>query len=100
MTRLDHTPCPRCGRATIGGWSGNGRILSLQVTVDAEPIPDPERELAVVLTGRHTWTLHPVAGELHPRGAFEIRQRPAGLAPRQTVHPAHQCTPPPGRTGP
>lgn len=97
VTTLEHSPCPRCGVATIGGWSGTGQLLSVQVTVDAAPITDPEQELWwVAVAGRRTWTLHPVASELHPRSARKIRLRPAGVTPRQTVHPEHVCTPPPG----
>lgn len=97
---LTQGPCGHCGRPVIGGWSGNGRVLSVQVTVDATPLTTPEQELAAAVAGRDTWTLHPVAGELHPRGPFEIRHRPAGTRPGQTVHPAHVCTPPAGRTRP
>jgi hypothetical protein len=90
---LQTGPCPRCGRDVIGGWSGSGRLLSVQVTVDAAPIGDPEQELWwVAVAGCRTWTLHPVAGELHPRSARTIRLRPAGVHPRVTVHPDHRCT--------
>jgi len=85
----------RCGRMVRGGWSYSG----FQVLVDADPLT-PELELAMILAGRRTWTLHTVAEELHPRGARQIRTRPAGTYPRQTVHPDHVCTPPPGRTRP
>jgi hypothetical protein len=99
MTGLDHGPCGRCRRQTIGGWTRGGRLLSEQVTVDAGPL-DPEQELAHLVAGRRTWTLHTVPDELHPRDARTIRLRPAGTIPRQTVHPDHTCTPPPGGTTP
>jgi hypothetical protein len=95
MTRLDQGTCGHCGRPVLGGWSGTGTMLSVQVTVDAAPLPSPEAELAwLAVPGRRTWTLHPVAGQLHPRSARMIRLRPAGIHPRQTVHPEHVCTPP------
>lgn len=99
MTKLEHAPCGHCGVDTIGGWSGTGQVLSVQVTVDAEPITTPEQELWwLTVAGCRTWTLHPVASQLHPRSALKIRQRPAGVYPRQTVHPEHRCTHPLGRT--
>jgi hypothetical protein len=71
----------------------------VQVTVDAQPIATPEQELWwLTVAGCRTWTLHPVASQLHPRSALKIRQRPAGVYPRQTVHPEHKCTHPLGRT--
>jgi len=94
---LTREPHNRCGADTIAGWSGNGRSSGFQVRVDAQPLT-PEQELLLILAGRRTWTLHTVADELHPRPARVIRQRPAGSTPRQTVHPDHVCTPPPGRT--
>jgi hypothetical protein len=101
VTRLEHGPCGRCGRDVIGGWSGTGQILSVQVTVDAAPIPGPEQELRwLAVAGCRTWTLHAVAAQLHPRSARTIRLRPAGTRPRQTVHPEHRCTPPAERTRP
>lgn len=97
MATLTRTPCGRCGRDTIGGWSGTGELLSVQVTVDAEPLTSPEQELAALVAGCRTWTLHPVAGQLHARTARTIRLRPVGH-PRQTVHPTHECAPGPWRT--
>jgi hypothetical protein len=95
VTGLDHEPCNRCGRQIIGGWTRGGRLLSFQVTVDADPL-DSEQELAALVAGCRTWTLHTVPDELHPRTAWHIRNRPAGTIPRQTVHVDHQCTPAPG----
>jgi len=89
---LTHATCRRCGRETIGGWSGTGQLLSVQTTVDADPLT-PEQELRVLVAGCWTWTLYTVAAQLHPRSARIIRQRPAGTRPRQTVHADHQCTP-------
>jgi hypothetical protein len=94
MARLTETQCRRCGRLTVGGWSGTGELLSVQVTADADPLT-PEQELAALVAGCWTWTLHTVAGQLHPRTARMIRLRPAGTHPRQTVHADHRCTPHP-----
>jgi hypothetical protein len=74
--------------------------MSVQVTVDAEPLASPEQELAALVAGRPTWTLQPIAGQLHPRSARMIRARLAGVHPRQTVHPEHHCTPAGERTCP
>lgn len=93
---ISSSTCGRCSRQTLGGWSGTGQVLSVQVTVDAAPLT-PLQELAATLAGWRTWTFHPGPGQLHPRTAGTIRSRPAGT-PRQTVHADHQCTPHPWRT--
>lgn len=98
MAKLTETPCGRCGRLTIGGWSGTGELLSVQVTADLDPLTTPEEELTALVAGCRTWTLHTVARQLEPRTARIIRQRPAGTRPRQTVHPDHRCTPRPWRS--
>lgn len=87
-------PCPRCGADTIRGLSG-GRLLGQDVRVDAGPL-DPRQELASLVAGCATWTLHTVAAELRPRLPHVIRARPAGTIPRQTVHADHVCGTPPG----
>lgn len=94
--QLTEGPCRRCGRQTLGAWSGTGEMLSVQVTVDASPLT-PLQELAATLAGWRTWTFHPGARQLWARGARTIRSRPAGT-PRQTVHADHVCTPHPWRT--
>lgn len=93
MTALEEHNCGHCGRPVIGGWSGTGQLLSVQITVDAQPIPSPEAELWWLVAGCRTWTLHTVARQLHPRDHRKIRQWPAGITPRRTVHPVHRCTP-------
>lgn len=93
---LTHGPCPRCGRDTVAGLSGNGKAAGLEVTVDSRPL-NPAGELAALVAGCATWTLHTTADELHPRPAHVIAARPAGTVPRQTVHASHVC---PGRTRP
>lgn len=95
---ITNNRCGHCGRDVIGGWSRDGRTLSVQVTADADPLADPEQELAALVAGCPTWTLHPVARQLHPRSARMIRLRPAGIHPRQTVHAQHWCTPRPWRS--
>jgi hypothetical protein len=97
MAKLTDTRCGHCGRQTIGGWSGTGELLSMLVSVDADPLASPEEELAALVAGCPTWTLHPVARQLHPRSARMIRTRPVGH-PRQTVHAEHRCTPRPWRS--
>lgn len=97
MAKLTETECRRCGRMTIGGWSGTGELLSVQVTADADPLENPWQELLAILAGCTTWTLHPVARQLHYRSARMIRLRPVGH-PRQTVHADHRCTPRPWRS--
>ena len=97
MAKLTGNTCQHCGVPVIGGWTGTGELLSELVTVDAQPLT-PEQELAATVAGCRTFTLHTVAGQLHPRTAWTIRRRPAGTRPRQTVHPTHWCTPTPWRT--
>lgn len=88
---LTRGPCGHCGRDTLGGWTGTGRLLSMLVTVDTDPLT-PEGELRALVAGCSTWTLHTVAGQLHARLPATIRAHPAGTRPRQTVHPEHRCT--------
>ena len=93
---ITENTCRRCGRQTLGGWSGTGEFASVQVRVDAAALT-PLQELTAVVAGCRTWTLHPGISQLHPRTARTIRTRPAGT-PRQTVHADHVCTPTPWRS--
>lgn len=86
-------PCNRCGRQTVAGLTNGGRVLAIDVTVDSRPL-DPLGELACLVAGCDTWTLHTVARTLHARTAIAIRTRPAGTRHHQTVHATHIC---PGR---
>ena len=88
---LEDLDCNRCGQRVIRGRTGNGRAAGLDVCVNAAAL-DPRQELAALVAGCRTYTLHTVARELHPRDARVIRARPAGTVPRQTVHATHQCT--------
>src|SRR3954468_19407227 len=95
MTRIDHGTCGHCGRPVLGGWSGTGTMLSVQVTVDAAPLPSPEAELAwLAVPGRRTWTLHPVAGQLHPRSPRKVPLTPRRDPPPEAGPPG-KCIPPP-----
>lgn len=64
--------------------------MGLDVVVDPAPL-SPIGELQALLGGVHTYTHHVVPGELCWRYPLVIRSRPAGTAPRQTVHAAHRC---------
>jgi len=85
-------PCPDCSLETLTGqWYG------MTQTLDPDPLT-PVGELDAAMAGRRTWTLHTGVGELHPRGGWTIRTRPAGTRPGQTVHATHSCTPATERT--
>lgn len=63
---------------------------SIEVVLDPEPL-DPEGELAAILDGRWTVTLHTGADQLAMRGARAIEGRPAGTRTRELVLREHRC---------
>lgn len=82
-------PCPRrCGAQLLTGLSGRRRA-ALDVALDLTPL-DPLTELAAVVAGCWTWTVHP-PGDAHARTAAAILAHPAGTVARQTVHADHRC---------
>lgn len=91
---MNHEKCRRCEAATLTGCSNGGRLLSVSLTLEATPLLHPDEELAALHEGRTTWTVrHGIGGlDAWHRGSLQIRTRPAGHHPRQTVHAEHQCT--------
>jgi hypothetical protein len=56
-----------------------------------DPVPlDAAGELAAVVAGRRTWTLHS-SGAVRLRGAKTITEWPAATVPRQQVYADHDC---------
>lgn len=78
--------CGSCGTRTLEARTTAG----LDVVVTAAPL-SPVGELDALLAGVSTYTHHVVMGDLAHRYPLVIRSRPAGTAPRQTVHPTHRC---------
>lgn len=72
--------CPRCGTALLAAHD-RGR----PVTVDAEPLPDRNAEIAALLRNLHTY-IHAYRQLIH-RTPEKIR---SGW-PEGTIHVTHQC---------
>ena len=80
--------CPHAGATLVLTEYG------FDVRLDPEQLT-PLGELRALVAGRATYTVHTSTGAVFHRGAYEIRQRPAGTRPRQEVHAEHACTPTP-----
>lgn len=85
-TRPTARTCSTCQQPTLEARTPNG----LDVVVDAAPL-SAIGELQALLGGARTYTHHVVLGDLAHRYPLVIRSRPAGTAPRQTVHASHRC---------
>lgn len=83
---------PRAGQCTSCG----ADVLEARTTAGLDVRVDATRlstlgELDAVLAGVPTYTHHVIPGDLAHRYPLVIRSRPAGVTPRQDVHPAHRC---------
>ena len=79
----------RCGQTVLAGLSNVGRAAAVHVVLDREEL-DPAGELAAILDGRRTWTLHH-GQDAWLRGPWRIRAWPAASGWRQAVHRDHRC---------
>lgn len=78
-------PCPRCGTLTLTGWDGPG-----QHHTDPTRLTN-QQELACILTGRQTLTLHTNRAGITITRRDQWNTRTPAERTRDPVVPAHQC---------